>query len=143
VKRPEGFIFDGKTCGGHKYTVRLSRDKVYITLGDEKSDYFIPLLLALNEHAEDFGMKRCEVFVDTSKYRKLLYDDLFEHFAKSPRHHQDLVYSNPIEEVYEAIHWYSLETYNIIETVNIPGQGSLGGYLVYKAYIRCEFVVGL
>jgi len=140
---PGGYYFEGETCGGHEYTVRLRRDKVTITLGDEESDYFIPLLLALNEHAEDFGMKKCKILIDQSKYRKLIYDDLFEHFAKSPRHHQDLVYSNPIDEVYKTIHWYSLETHNIVETVNVPGMGSLGGYLVYKAYIRCEFVVGL
>jgi len=142
VKRPEGFIFDGETCGDHGYYVIYSKndDEVAILIKEDPSEYFIPLLLALNEHAEDFGMKRCKIFIDQTKYRKLLYDDLFEHFAESPRHHSNLVCSDAQENLYEMIHYFDLNT------IAVPGMGSLGGFLACRpnrrAYHRYELVIG-
>lgn len=139
-KTDDGYIFSGITSGGHEYCVLTKKDKVIIFINDEeKSDYFIPLLLTLNEYAEDFEMKKAYIIGDTEKYSLLLYDDLFEHFANSPRHHRTYICSEPIKDMYHDIQEkYSHGPINIPGTgklgvnfypITVPGTGSLGGYL--------------
>lgn len=150
-KLKDYIFYDGITSGGHKYEILQDKnnENVIIFLNNEKSHRFIPLLLTLNEYAEDFGMKKAKIFFKEDKgieYRKLPYDVLFEHFFEKDHKNPGKVYTKTQEKVYKIIHKlsyfcesYPWRAYQNFFTINVPSQGSLGGYLACRTSDKISF----
>lgn len=89
-------VFEGVTCGDHSYTLEVYQDgRHVITLPNEESEHFYPLIHLLNEYADEFGFVKCEIVDRFTTERPILDKNaLIEHFTQHPLHGVEILPKN-------------------------------------------------